>query len=234
MTPELITFAIGDIHGNFDALVATIAACRQFADGRPTTFVLLGDYIDRGPNSKGVVDFLMNWEGPERLICLKGNHEDMLVHAVSNPGSDDAAWLANGGSKTLLSYGALQSRQIPRAATEWMKQLPLTFDDGLRFYCHAGVDPTRPLDLQTEAVLMYSKFTYPDDLELERYIVHGHTPDGVVPRVRANRINLDTRSGYGGPLSAAAFTRDHKEPLALIVDGRTVELPSTAPARRYT
>lgn len=230
MTSEHITFAIGDVHGQFDALVATIEACRHFADGRPTTFVLLGDYIDRGPNSKGVIDLLMSWDGPERMVCLKGNHEDMLVHALASPGGDDAAWLANGGRNTLSSYGVLQTRQIPHTVSDWMERLPLTFDEGLRFYCHAGVDPTRPLDQQTEAVLMYSKFSYPDDLELERYIVHGHTPDGVIPRVRANRINLDTRSGYGGPLSAAAFTYDRRQPVALIVDGRITELQPQSPA----
>lgn len=224
MHPELITFAIGDVHGHLDALVATIAACRQFADGRQTKFVLLGDYIDRGPDSKGVISLLMNWEGPEHLVCLKGNHEDMLLLTLADPGRGGAAWHGNGGKNTLWSYGVMHAHQLPHDVSSWLEQLPLTHDDGQRFYCHAGVDPTRPLDQQTEAVLMYSRFDYPEDLELDRYVVHGHTPIGAIPRLGANRINLDTGRGHGGPLSAAAFTSDSRQPVALIVGGRIMEI----------
>ena len=226
---EPITVAIGDIHGNSEALELTIDACRRFADGRPATFVMLGDYIDRGPDSKGVVELLMNWHGPERLVCIKGNHEDMALLTIEDEHRSGAAFLGNGGKNTLFSFGVLHAHQLPRAVARWMEQLPLTFDDGQRFYCHAGVDPTRPLDQQSEAVLLLSRFSYPDSLELDRYIVHGHTPIGAMPEVKKNRINLDTGSGYGGPLSAAVFTADRREPFALIVNGRIFEM-SPSPA----
>ncbi|MGY3582354.1 serine/threonine protein phosphatase 1 [Bradyrhizobium sp. USDA 4341] len=219
-----ITFAIGDIHGECDALKSTIEACRRYANGRPTTFVLLGDYIDRGPDSKSVLEFLMNWKGPELLICLRGNHEDMLLLTLANSEPASVAWLGNGGAKTLLSFGATHAHQLPQKISAWLETLPLSFDDGRRFFCHAGIDPTRPLDEQTDAILMYSKFDYPADIEIDRYIVHGHIPNGRLPRVYANRINLDTGSGYGGPLSAAAFVKGQPGPVALIVASKIIEL----------
>lgn len=219
-----ITFAIADVHGNLEALITTIEACRRYANGRPTTFVLLGDYIDRGPDSKGVLEFLMNWKGPELLICLRGNHEDMLLLTLANSEPASVAWLGNGGVKTLWRFGATHAHQLPQQIAAWLEKLPLSFDDGRRFFCHAGVDPTRPLDQQTDAILMYSKYEYPGDIELARYIVHGHVPNGRIPRVHANRINLDTGSGHGGPLSAAAFVEDQSPPVALIVAGKVIEL----------
>lgn len=146
----------------------------------------------------------------------------LLTLAGSEPAS--VTWLGNGGVRTLRSFDVANAHQLPQKIAAWLEKLPMSFDDGRRFFCHAGVDPTRPLDQQTDAILMYSKYEYPGDIELERYIVHGHVPNGRIPRVYANRINLDTGSGHGGPLSAAAFVADQPGPVALIVAGKIIEL----------
>lgn len=227
-----ITFAIADVHGAYDKLVETIEACRRYAAGRDTTFILLGDYVDRGPDSARVIALLRNWRGPERLICLMGNHEDMLLLAIKYPESASAAWLGNGGKNTLWSYGVLHAHQLPQADLEWMEQLPKSYDDGLRLYVHAGIDPSRPLNDQSEAVLMYTKKGYPDDFDPGRYIVHGHTMLGTaIPAVHPHRINLDTGACMGRPLSAAAFLPHRREPVALIVGGEVIEL-GTSLSRR--
>ena len=97
-------------------------------------------------------------------------------------------------------------------------------DDGLRFFCHAGVDPTLPLDAQKEAVLVWSRFDFPGSIELDRYVVHGHTVIGSVPKVRRNRINLDTGAWKSGILSGAIFESGRPNPVAMLVGSALVDL----------
>lgn len=227
MTDDLVTFAIGDIHGCMEMLRVTLASCRRYADGRPSKFVMLGDYIDRGPDSKEVVEWLMDWDGPEHLICLKGNHEDMLIAALEQPNYNASAWLKNGGQNTLWSYGVMYPHQLPHGVSSWIEGLPLFHDDGERFFVHAGVDPALPLSEQTDAVLMYSRKVYPDDIDVGRYVVHGHTPVIGVPVPGRNSINVDTGACAGGSLSAAAFVPGRKLPVAIVSDDLVVELQET-------
>ncbi|NEU98879.1 metallophosphoesterase family protein [Bradyrhizobium uaiense] len=224
---DLVTFAIGDIHGCLEMLRVTLASCRSYADGRPTKFVMLGDYIDRGPDSRGVVDWLVNWDGPEQLICLKGNHEDMLIAALERPERSASAWLKNGGQVTLWNYGVMYPHQLPYSLSNWIKGMPLSHDDGERFFVHAGIDPAVSLDHQTEAKLMYSRTLYPDDIDVGRYIVHGHTIVAGVPVPGRNSINVDTGACAGGSLSAAAFVPGRRLPVAIISDDLVVELQDT-------
>lgn len=220
-----ITFAVGDVHGRLDALTATLAACRRYAAGRSATFVMLGDYIDRGPESAGVVALLRNWTGPERLVCLKGNHEDMLILTLQHPDAAGAVWHGNGGRATLRSYRVARPEEIPQDDVRWMAGLPLFHDDGLRFFCHAGIDRSRPLSAQRPEVLMYSKKVHADATDPGRFVVHGHTPvHGGMPLLAPHRLNLDTGAGFGGELSAAAFLPDRRDPVALIVGGRIMDL----------
>ncbi len=226
MTEEpVLSYAFGDVHGCLDKLVEAIAACRRHAAGRPARFVMLGDYIDRGPRSREVLELLMGWKGPEGLVCLKGNHEEMLLLALENPHAAETTWRAVGGQNTLWSYGAMHPHQLPSAVTGWIAGLPTSYDDGLRFFCHAGIDPKRPLGDQRDDVLLWTRADYPDDFDPGRFVVHGHIVEGSVPRLSRHRLNLDTGAYAGGPLSAAAFEPDRREPAALIVGGRIAELP---------
>src|SRR5689334_2829016 len=106
---DLITFAVGDIHGCFDKLATLVDECSSASAGRPVRFIFLGDYVDRGPDSNRVLDFLIDGQQREkdRFVCLRGNHDDLLVRAAreDRTDSDLVNWWANGWEQTLDSNG---------------------------------------------------------------------------------------------------------------------------------
>lgn len=214
-----LTYAIGDIHGSLDKLKSLIAACRRHADGREMRLVFLGDYIDRGPESAGVVRFVLTLqsESPAGVVALMGNHEAWAI-AVLDGKVPATSWLLNGGVETLESYGATEVGDLPRAHLDWMRSLRLTYDDGRRFFVHAGVDPEKPLDAQDESALLWIREPFlNDNRDYGRLIVHGHTPLATgKPELRNNRLNLDTAAVFGGPLTAAVFDDTQTEPLAFL------------------
>jgi serine/threonine protein phosphatase 1 len=215
-----ITYAIGDIHGSLDKLKSLIAACRQDAAGREMILVFIGDYIDRGPESAGVVRFVLSLqqEMRERIITLKGNHEAWAL-AILDGEMPLGPWLLNGGAATLESYGVGDVEDLPRAHLDWMRSLQLTYDDGRRFFVHAGVDPQRPLGAQEESVLLWIREPFLDDeRDYGRLVVHGHTPlPAGKPDLRHNRLNLDTAAVFGGPLTAAVFDDTQTNPLTYLL-----------------
>ena len=219
-----LTFAIGDIHGCRDKLERLMEHCANYADKRLFRYIALGDYIDRGPDSASVVRLMecLSTQKPDGILCLKGNHEDMLLGCLESP-LDVGWWLDNGGDATLQSYGAKWPTEIPANHIEWMKKLPFFHDDGLRFFVHAGVDPTLPLDAQSEETMLWTREPYPETMNPGRFIVHGHTPlKSGVPLLHPYRLNLDTAACLGGPLTAAVFDHRQASPLAFITDAGTV------------
>jgi serine/threonine protein phosphatase 1 len=214
-----LTYAFGDIHGSLDKMQALVAACRQHADGRAMRFVFLGDYIDRGPDSAGVVRAMMDLQDElqERLIALMGNHEAWLL-AVLDGGAPARGWLFNGGGQTLSSYGVRDAGDLPREHVEWMRSLRLSYDDGRRLFVHAGINPDKPLDAQDEHDLLWIREPFlADGQDYGRLIVHGHTPlETAKPELRSNRLNLDTAAVFGGPLTAAIFDETQTGPLAYL------------------
>ena len=218
-----LTFAIGDIHGCLDKLRRVVTACESHAGGRPARYVFLGDYLDRGADSRGVIEFLMERQRaqPGSVVCLMGNHEQMAIAAHD---SEDAMplWLANSGAATLRNYRDSGGRILP-AHLDWLRALPLCHDDGLRFFVHAGVDLTRPLDRQAPQTMLWVREPFLSDcdfVDCGRFIVHGHTPlVAGTPDLRRRRVNLDTAAVIGGPLSAAVFDDTRAEPLGFLTDG---------------
>lgn len=224
MDNAALTFAIGDVHGCITKLDDLMRRCADYAGSRPHQFVMLGDYIDRGPDSRSVINRLsrLSEERPGGIVCLKGNHEDMLLSAVDKP-SDFPLWIRNGGDATLASYGADTLAGLPVDDIEWIRNLPHSHDDGLRFFVHAGIDPSVPLDQQTQQTMLWTRQRYPETLNPGRIIVHGHTPlRSDRPEQHPYRLNLDTGAVYGGPLSAAVFTADQAAPIAFLVDARII------------
>lgn len=217
-----LTYAIGDIHGSLDKLEYLIAECRAHAAGRPMNLVFLGDYVDRGPDSAGVVRLMMDLqlEFTQRLIALKGNHEAWLL-AVLDRDMPALNWTLNGGGATLLSYAAKRVDDLPRAHLDWMRGLRLTYDDGRRFFVHAGINPSKPLDAQDEHDLLWIREPFlSDERGYGRLIVHGHTPlESAMPDLRSNRLNLDTAAVFGGPLTAAVFDDGRTDPLTFLQAG---------------
>ena len=213
-----ITFAIGDIHGCFDKLDLLLSVCELVSDGRDARFVFIGDYVDRGPDSSQVLDFLIEKQDheKERFICLRGNHEEMLSNSAERDRSDRDLmnWWANGGEQTLESYGVNDPSAIPADHLAWIKALPTRFSDLRRLYVHAGIRPGVPLLAQSEKDLLWIREPFlSSDANHGSFVVHGHTPTkSRLPDLRSNRLNLDTGACFDGPLTAALFTDDQVLP----------------------
>jgi serine/threonine protein phosphatase 1 len=214
-----LTYAIGDIHGCLDKLRNLLLRCEKHAAGRPPTFVFVGDYIDRGAQSCGVIDCLIDLKAQhgERVVALLGNHEAMALAAIDGSGPA-RLWLAQGGLATLESYRVTEPRALPRAHVDWLRALPLSHDDGRRFFVHAGVNPGMPLEAQDHYDLLWIREPFLSHRgDYGRLIVHGHTPlPNGAPDLRGNRLNLDTGAVFGGPLTAAVFDDARTEPIEFL------------------
>jgi serine/threonine protein phosphatase 1 len=222
-------YAIGDIHGRLDLLDYLLDLIERDLKGRaetPATLIFLGDYVDRGPDSKGVADRLIQGF-PARFtpVFLKGNHEDLLLSFVRDP-APGLSWLRNGGDATLSSYGVeaetIQNafwggpQGIAEAAQRFRAVLPeghLRFYQELKLFCHlgdyffthAGVRPNVPLDKQSEDDLLWIRHEFLNSAEdFGAVVVHGHTPTRA-PQDLRNRIGVDTYACRTGKLTAAGF-----------------------------
>jgi serine/threonine protein phosphatase 1 len=209
-----VTYAIADLHGRFDLLEAAFSAIHTHAEGRPNKIVTLGDYIDRGPQSRQIIEHLM---APQKagmnLICLKGNHEAMMVETLRKP-LHPSWWIGNGGGATLISYGHpksgdYQPEVVPADHIEWMNALPLMHVDQHRVFVHAGLDRFRPLDQQDEETLLWKLYDWNDDGGHDkRHVVHGHYQFADGPILKANRTDLDTFAWNTGRLVVGIFDDD--------------------------
>lgn len=217
-------YAIGDIHGRDDLLEPLLKAIEEDDAKRGPAekqLIFLGDYIDRGPSSRQVVDRLVALQksgAPVRFLC--GNHEDILIDFIG-PQLFGLNWLRNGGNMTLLSYGV--------DVTDYLGRDPATIQEGLReaflavlpnshldfylgleegfavggyYFAHAGVRPGVPLDRQHRHDLVWIRHEFLEsDEDFGAVIVHGHTPVKR-PQIRPNRIGIDTKAWKTGRLTA--------------------------------
>src|SRR3984957_18222540 len=183
------TYVIPDIHGRFDLLNEGLAEIT--ARGDAGVILTIGDYVDKGPESKQVIDRLLpGVAGGWNLVALKGNHDAMMVEALRDP-SKMAAWMEKGGDAALAAYGG-DPAAVPQSHIAWLDQLRLMHVDAHRLYVHAGVDPGIPLDRQSEATLLWKRYPNGDSKGYgPLHIVHGHDnfPDG--PLLYEGRSNLD-------------------------------------------
>jgi serine/threonine protein phosphatase 1 len=217
-----LLFAIGDIHGRVDLLnriLAQIESDVASQQANEKTLVFVGDYVDRGPDSRGVIEILLHGL-PESFSAhfIKGNHEAMLLHFLDDPNRLDH-WRMNGGEPTMASYGvdvvglkasgastnawrdAFMNR-LPPAHLDFYRHLALEVSAGDYLFVHAGVRPDVPLDDQDEHDLLWIRDEFLDSAEnLGKVVVHGHTPT-VAPVVRPNRIGIDTGAVFSGKLTA--------------------------------
>lgn len=202
------TYAIGDIHGRLDLLVKAldIIAARDPA----ATVVTLGDYIDRGPQSRGVLDELQANPRGLNLILLKGNHEVLMYEALRDRyQSSEEIWLSNGGVQTTASY--MENGELNRSAIEvhldFIKTLKLYHSDDHRFFVHAKVIDGYPLS-QQETHMLWSRYEHLDHGGYNgKHVVHGHTPHRF-PELKDRRTNLDTGAVFYGILTVAVFEDD--------------------------
>lgn len=220
MTSEKI-YAIGDIHGRLDLLERAIAAIARDveANGPAALTVTLGDYVDRGPDSRGVLDRLIANPFPTPYVPLKGNHESLFEVFLADPATGPY-WRQQGGLETLQSYGvrplglggisfAKAKEQLlgvlPPAHLEFMRTLKISHTRGDYFFCHAGVRPGVPLDRQSEEDLLWIRDEFLESAtNFGKIVVHGHTPMEK-PEVRPNRISIDTGAFATGRLTCVAL-----------------------------
>ena len=183
------TLAIGDIHGCLKSL-KTLA---NFVDFTPEdTIITLGDYIDRGPDSKGVIDYLLGLRKTHNLITLKGNHEAMIQDALEYY-EDLMNWLLNGGIETLNSFKAVEFEDIPDRYWEFFASCQTYHEIDDHIFVHAGLTPDQPLHEQEENILLWLRFNKTKQHHSGKQIICGHTPQHPsVPTVKDHAICIDT------------------------------------------
>ena len=223
-TPGFRLYAIGDVHGHADLLTDLLAQIR--ADHRmrwPAKLVLVsvGDLIDRGPDSAGVIEQLRMLDPAEgRFIGLVGNHEEVLLRILDGEADVIADWLGFGGAECLASYGVdaaeltrlTPSQQltvigaaIPPTHVAFLRELGDSFRFGDYLFAHAGIRPGIPLHAQTPLDLRWIRREFLEDPRDHGFVVvHGHTITEKVDE-RANRIGIDTGAYRGGRLTALAI-----------------------------
>lgn len=193
--------AIGDIHGCLDKLEDLLqkVGVVQAKD----LLVFLGDYIDRGPDPRGVIELVsgMKASSPRRVRCLMGNHERMFLDYIE--GRDQGQFLMNGGEKTIASYYEPgKGLSIPERHMNFLTSLEPFFETDTHIFVHAGLRPGVPLERQKEEDLLWSRSAFIVSLhDWGKTVVFGHT-HFETPFVMKNKIGIDTGAVYGGPLTA--------------------------------
>ena len=185
-------YAIGDIHGCLDPLRRLMEKIRL---SEADELVFIGDYIDRGPDSKGVIDYLLTLRG--RYTFLMGNHERMFLDFLK--GKDRFLFLYNGGTETLESYGGVG--KIPAAHLDFLNRLLLYYETDDHLFVHGGIRPGIPIQEQDSKDLLWIReefYAYPG--RYPKTVVFGHTPMREV-LMEVDRIGIDTACVYGNKLT---------------------------------
>jgi serine/threonine protein phosphatase 1 len=216
-----VIYAIGDVHGCLEELLwleELIAADARDSAGE-RWIITLGDHIDRGPQSAGVVEHLIGNPPPGfQRICLAGNHEQLLLDFLEEPDAN-AQWLEFGGLETAHSYGVRKERFRPGASTargiarelarlmpethiDFMRRLPIALSLPGFHFVHAGLRRGIPIAEQDDADLLWIREPFLEEADAaEAVVVHGHTP-AAMPEIRPWRIGVDTGAFATGRLTA--------------------------------
>jgi serine/threonine protein phosphatase 1 len=222
-------YAIGDIHGRADLLTKLLGVISADADGRGAALnrlVYLGDYVDRGPDSRGVIDLVLDGvPSGFSVVTLMGNHEEMMRRFVGGEIALGRTWMINGGDATLASYGidppgwldgsAAYRRasdelaaSLPQRHRDFLGRLALSHELGDYFFVHAGVRPGVPLPRQLQEDLLWIRDEFLDsEDDFGKRVVHGHSI-APKPMVERNRIGIDTGAYASGTLTALVLEGD--------------------------
>lgn len=232
-----VAYAIGDIHGRRDLLAELLQSLaqdaeRSRAEGASPIIVFIGDYVDRGFESRGVIDLVLKLQNEEQVetVCLKGNHEAMLLAFLEDPW-EAQGWLQYGGLETLASYGVKVppgpadpgalgavrdafAAALPPEHLRFLNALKLFHELGDYVFAHAGVRAGRGLEDQVEDDLLWIRepFLKPS-FRYEKVVVHGHSPEGAV-HLGEHRIGVDTGAYATGVLSAVRLEGEQRGVIA--------------------
>lgn len=244
-------YAIGDIHGyrtELERAHLLIARDRKRTEDADAPVVHLGDLCDRGPDTKGVIEFLLAGEARgEPWITLKGNHDRLMSYFLAEEPRLDPymlvgwTWFSDGvgGAETLASYGAAPVKRerlymlhararaaVPEAHRVFLAGLPSSYETKHHIFVHAGIRPGVPMDQQIETDLLWIRQEFhADKRDHGKLIVHGHTPVKAVTHY-GNRLNIDTGAGYGRPISAVVI--EGRKVWRLTEDGRVRVKPGSS------
>jgi serine/threonine protein phosphatase 1 len=221
---DTVYYAIGDVHGELEKLERLLGYIGEDAriQANPHRIVFLGDLVDRGPQSRGVVERARALCEADEAWAIRGNHEELMLHAFDKRESIGIYfWAENGGDETITSYMLANGAQddwrdaIDKPHLAWMRTLPAMLRDEARgiVFVHGGIDPsTFPLcsdeiRMWTRSQKFFDPGRWPRRPELEGIVVvHGHTPTSdFKPHANPCRINVDTGACFGGPLTAAVL-----------------------------
>jgi len=197
-------YAIGDIHGCRDHLERLLDQVKP--DLSRHRLVFIGDYVDRGPDSRGVIDYILNLQKtfpPENIICLMGNHERMFLDYLR--GVEERFFLINGGANTLASYRDIDwlawPRRLPPAHDQFLHGLQLFYATEAYIFVHGGLRPGVPLAVQEEEDLLWIRDEFIlAAADFGKRVIFGHTPFPK-PLVQPNKIGIDTGAVYGNRLT---------------------------------
>ncbi|MGB3712292.1 MAG: metallophosphoesterase family protein [Erythrobacter sp.] len=220
-------YVIGDIHGRLDLFEALIAAIERDDAALPaadTQVVLLGDLVDRGPESAGVLARTREWQDKRDVRVLAGNHEDMFLAAFERPEAL-RHFLKHGGRETILSYGVSRDRfnacsleelfdlmpqLVPQAERDYISGFEDMIIAGDYLFVHAGIDPSRALDEQKRTDMLWIRDRFLNHTgPLDKVVVHGHTICETVSD-HGNRIGIDTGAFRSGVLTALVLEGDRR------------------------
>jgi serine/threonine protein phosphatase 1 len=215
--PDIPVSVIGDVHGCLN-LVQILYEKIDAADH----IVFVGDFVDRGENTAGVLIWLheLQLKNPDRVTCLLGNHEVMMIEFLDDPANSGSRWLSHGGLQTLASFGVPGAREImspdeliavsrllkkamPDGLEVWLRGLGTNWNSGNLWVVHAGADPETPMNNQSEKTFLWGSSAF---LQTPRtdgiWVAHGHTVVDI-PEQRDSRISTDTGAYHSGRLTAA-------------------------------
>lgn len=217
-------YAIGDVHGELAKLETLLGYIRDDATTRSVAYkvVFLGDLIDRGADSRGVIARAKRMTEEGKALAIKGNHEELMLHAYGKTDTMGVYyWAENGGDDTIDSYKAANGERdnwrdaIDRDHIAWLQSLPVMIRDEDRkiVFVHGGIDPktfpncTDEIRMWTRSEKFFNEKRWPDREELrDILVVHGHTPtDDFEPDHQPRRINVDTGACFGGPLTSVVL-----------------------------
>lgn len=217
-------YAVGDIHGRFDLLQTLqhkIDADRAAHPDREHVEIYLGDYVDRGADSAAVIERLIDRQISHGVLCLSGNHEDMMLRALDERDAF-SHWLTVGGYEAVLSYlngppeadedrlWAQWRASIRPQHLEFLRTLGIYHVCGDYVFVHAGLRPGVPLAQQQREDMLWIRKLFLDHREpFEHFVVHGHQPVYEVD-VRSNRMDIDTRAYDSGRLTCVVLDGDER------------------------
>lgn len=223
-------YTIGDVHGclkELEQLMSQVLDVIQPED----VIVFLGDYVDRGPDSKGVIDYILDLKEKisNNIVTLLGNHEDMMMY-------DEELWAHNGGRNTLYSYDSVWSERtnwktaVPQNHWEFLRNLELSYKVGRFVFVHAGIIPYVPYAEQTSAIqdLIWSRswVGFDGDYIDGSFVIYGHTPKSEMV-IKKNQRGIDTSCVFGGKLTCLIVDTEQEPD-----DWKTIEVKSSYDYRK--